>query len=190
MRLTLGIVRSRNVIGIASGPLDTVEKWRKAGGDRVLPAIGFDPQSGKPTISDLRSLVITKRVLAFAEIGTQYMGIAANDERMEPYYALAEQLDVPIGVHMGPGPLGVTYFGAQNYRMRLSSLLLLEDVLARHPELRIWAMHAGWPLADDAIATLYAHPQLYVDVGVISYAFPCLANAKRWLPDTPSNGSQ
>src|SRR5580700_10927159 len=33
-------------------------------------------------------------------------------------------------------------------------------------------MHARWPLADDTIAALYAHPQLYVDVGVICYAFP------------------
>jgi len=49
---------------------------------------------------------------------------------------------------------------------------LLEDVLVRHPNLRIWAMHAGWPFADDTIATLYAHPRLYVDVGVICYAFP------------------
>src|SRR5215472_6543317 len=56
-------------------------------------------------------------------------------------------------------------------RMRYSSLLLLEDILVRHPKLRIWAMHAGWPLADDTIATLYAHPQLYVGVGVICFAF-------------------
>jgi predicted TIM-barrel fold metal-dependent hydrolase len=56
--------------------------------------------------------------------------------------------------------------------MRFSSLLLLEDVLTRHPKLRLWAMHAGWPLGDDAIGALYAHPQLYVDIGIIDYAFP------------------
>jgi predicted TIM-barrel fold metal-dependent hydrolase len=49
---------------------------------------------------------------------------------------------------------------------------LLKDVLVRHPKLRIWAMHAGWPLADDAIATLYAYPQLYVDPGIIDYLLP------------------
>ena len=172
MRRTLDIVNAHNVIGVASGPLETVEKWKKAGGNRILPAIGFDPQSGKPALSDLRQLVISKRIMALAEVTTQYAGVAANDERMEPYYNLAEQLDIPVGIHMGPGPPGVIYFGAPEYRMRLSSLLLLEDVLARHPKLRLWAMHAGWPFADDTIAALYAHPQLYVDVGVISYAFP------------------
>jgi len=43
---------------------------------------------------------------AFAEVQSQCFGIAANDPRMEPYYALAEELDVPIGIHMGPGPPG------------------------------------------------------------------------------------
>lgn len=172
MQHTLSIVRARNVTGLASGPLDTVAKWKEVGGDRILPAVDFDPKSGKPSVGELRQLAMSKKIYAFAEIGQQYEGIAVNDPRMEPYYALAEELDIPVGIHMGPGPPGVSYFGAPDYRMRLSSLLLLEDILVRHPKLRVWAMHAGWPLADDAIAALYAHPQLYVDTGIICYAFP------------------
>jgi uncharacterized protein len=172
MRRTLAILQSRNVFAVTSGPTDAVSKWKQAGGERIMPAIPFDPKSGQPTLDELRQLVKNKQVAAFAEIGVQYQGVAANDPGMEPYYALAEELDVPVGIHMGPGPPGIPYFGAPDYRMRLSSLLLLEDVLVRHPKLRLWAMHAGWPLGDDAIAALYAHPQLYVDVGVISYAFP------------------
>jgi len=90
---------------------------------------------------------------------------------MEPYWALLEELDVPVGIHAGPGPPGATYI-TPTYRMRQSSLLLLEEVLVRHPKLRMWAMHAGWPLADDTIAALHAHPQLYVDVGAISFFTP------------------
>lgn len=172
MRRTLTILQSRNVQAITSGPFDVVTKWKQAAADRILPAISFDPKSGKPTLDELRKLVKEKQVVAFAEIGTQYAGVPANDPLMEPYYSLAEELDVPVGIHMGPGPPGAPYFAAPDYRMRLSSLLLLEDVLVRHPKLRLWAMHAGWPLADDAIAALYAHPQLYVDVGVICFAFP------------------
>jgi uncharacterized protein len=175
MNRTIAIMKARNVTAVASSlgeSLDLLDKWKKAGGDRILRAIPFNPKSGKPSIDELRKLVKERRIHAFAEVQTQYFGIAANDPSMEPYYALAEQLDIPIGIHMGPGPRGAPYYSSPNYRMRNSSLLLLEDVLVRHPKLRIWAMHAGWPLADDTIATLYAHPQLYVDVGVICYAFP------------------
>jgi uncharacterized protein len=172
MRRTIDILRARNVVAVTAGDLDMVEKWKQAGGDHILPATPFDPESGKPTVDELRQLIKSKRIFAFSEVSSQYEGISVTDTRMEPYFALAEELDVPVGIHMGPGPPGAPYVMAPNYRMRLSSLLLLEDVLVRHPKLRLWAMHAGWPLADDAIAALYAHPQLYVDVGIISYAFP------------------
>jgi uncharacterized protein len=126
-----------------------------------------------PTVNQLRELIQKKQIMAIAEVTEQYSGISVNDPFMEPYYQLAEELDVPIGIHMGPGPPGTAYHPpTSGYRMRFSSLLQLEDVLLRHPKLRLWAMHAGWPLLDDAVATLYAHPQLYVDIGVISFLLP------------------
>ncbi len=173
MQRTLAIMRARNVTGLASGDPASVERWKQAGGDRILRAVYFNPASGKPSVSELRKLAQATRITAFAEIVAQYAGMPPNDPRLEPYYALAEELDIPVGIHVGPGPPGLPYFGGGTpYRMRDSSMLLLEDVLTRHPKLRLWAMHAGWPLLDDAVATLYAHPQLYVDVGIISYAFP------------------
>ncbi len=106
------------------------------------------------------------------EIIAQYDGIAPNDPGLEPYYTLAEELDLPVGIHVGPGPPGVSYFAAPGMRLGLARATVLEDVLVRHPKLRLYVMHAGWPFADDVIALLYAHPQVYVDTGIIDYAFP------------------
>jgi uncharacterized protein len=33
-------------------------------------------------------------------------------------------------------------------------------------------MHAGYPMLDDLLTVLYAHPQVYVDVGVIVFTQP------------------
>ncbi len=170
MKETLRILKRFNITAVAGGPPEVVDAWKKAGGNAIIPATGFLP--GRPSLSEIRIWVAEGRISALAEILTQYEGIAPNDESLEPYFALAEELDIPVGLHMGTGPPGAPYVGFKNYRAKLSSLLLLEDVLARHPKLRLWAMHAGWPLADDAIAALYTHPQLYVDVGVIDYALP------------------
>ena len=41
-----------------------------------------------------------------------------------------------------------------------------------NPKLRVYIMHAGYPMIDDMLAVLYAHPQVYVDVGVIVYTQP------------------
>ena len=170
MNATLDVLSSFNIIAVTSGPPDTVDRWKKAGGARILPATYFDAKGPSP--AELRGWIKSGRIVGLAEIGNQYGGIPVNSPSLEPYFAVAEELDVPIGIHMGPGPPGVPYLGSKEYRARLSSLLLLEDVLVRHPKLRVWAMHAGWPLADDAIATLCAHPQLYVDIGVIDFFLP------------------
>ena len=45
-------------------------------------------------------------------------------------------------------------------------------VLVRHPILRVYIMHAGYPMVDDLLAVLSAHPQVYVDVGVFVYTQP------------------
>ena len=168
---TLSMLEKYNITAVTSGEGALLDKWKAAGGRRILPATYLNKASA-PSIEALRLEVRTKGIVAIAEVGEQYGGIAANDASLEPLYSLAEELDIPIGIHMGPGPPGVPYFGAKGYRMRMSSLLLLEDVLVKHPKLRVWAMHAGWPLADDTIAALYAHPQLYVDLAVIDYTTP------------------
>lgn len=171
MNETLAALDKFNITAVTSGEPATVDRWKKAGGARILPATYFGKEGPSP--AELREWVRSGRIVAFAEIGTQYEGVPANSPLLEPYFALAEELDIPVGIHMGPGAPGGPYQeGLSAYRARLSSLLLLEDVLVRHPKLRLWAMHAGWPLADDAIAALYTHPQLYVDVGVIDYALP------------------
>lgn len=56
--------------------------------------------------------------------------------------------------------------------MSLGDPLLLEPVLARHPKLRIYVMHAGWPTIDHMIALMYEYPQVHVDTVVIDYTQP------------------
>jgi predicted TIM-barrel fold metal-dependent hydrolase len=109
------------------------------------------------------------------EVSNQYAGIAPDDERMEPYWAMAEELDVPVAIHMGEGTIGTTYIGfpgLTEYRARLSSPYLLEEVLVRHPRLRVSVMHYGAPLVDEMIAVLGAHPQVYVDIGGMQWHYP------------------
>jgi predicted TIM-barrel fold metal-dependent hydrolase len=81
-----------------------------------------------------------------------------------------------VGIHLGEGFPGSPYtdgpLGARGYRARLSNPLLLEDALVRHPRLRVYVMHAGWPMIDEMINLLYAYPQVYADVSDIATFFP------------------
>jgi predicted TIM-barrel fold metal-dependent hydrolase len=168
MERTLALMKRRNVFAVTSGRL--VDQWRKEGGDRIIPGLAFNIDD--LTVDQMREKFRTGQFRVLGEVGIQYRGIDPGDARFEPYLALAEEQDVPVAIHIGPGPPGAPYLGTPAYKARLHSPLVLEEPLMRHPKLRVYAMHAGWPMLDDTIAMLWTYPQLYVDVGVISWAIP------------------
>ncbi|HSN73215.1 MAG TPA: amidohydrolase family protein, partial [Steroidobacteraceae bacterium] len=173
MTRTIAVMEQHNVIGIVSGTRDRVAQWRAAAPQRMIPGLTFNlAADDAASVDELRRLVAQDELAVFGEITNQYAGIAPDDERMAPYWALAEELDIPVGIHVDTGPPGAIYLGAKGYRARLHSALTMEEVLVRHPRLRVYLMHAGFPLLDDLLAVLYAHPQVYVGLGVIAYTQP------------------
>ena len=173
MEQSLEILERRNIIAVVSGSLERVATWRAGAPDRLIPGLSFNVvRDAGVTPDSIRSLVDAGALEVFGEVTNQYSGISPNDERMEPYWALAEELQIPVGIHIGPGPPGVIYLGSSDYRARMHSALTMEEVLVRHPRLRVYIMHAGYPMLDDLLAVLYAHPQVYLDVGVIVYSVP------------------
>jgi predicted TIM-barrel fold metal-dependent hydrolase len=169
MRRTFDVMERYNVVGVASGPIEVVRRWRAAAPGRIIPAL---ISGGEVPLDSIRTWSGDGTIRVLGELTFQYSGLAPTDSVPESYLALAEQLDLPVGVHVGLGPPGAAYIGSPRYRMGLSNPLLLEDVLLRHPKLRLYVMHAGWPMLDQMIGLLYAHPQAYADTGVIDWAIP------------------
>ncbi|MEG3146971.1 amidohydrolase family protein [Sphingomonas sp. RT2P30] len=175
MTRTLAIMAKHNIIGVVSGSYRRVMAWRKQAPERVLPGLIPDDAAMADAAAMTREFGTAKKagdVTVIGEIGAQYMGIAPNDPRLEGLWTTAEAVDLPVALHVGPGPPGAAYLPGLGYRARMSSPLLLEDVLVKHPKLRLDVMHAGFPMLDDTLALLYAHPQVYVDLGVIAYTQP------------------
>ena len=169
---TIAVMNRRNVFGVLSGTQELVAQWMAAAPGRFFPGLGFQIEPDMPSPASLERLHLDGKLEVLAEVTNQYLGIAPDDDRMRPYCELAEKLDIPVGIHIGNGPPGVIYLGATGYRARLHSALSLEEVLVRHPRLRVYIMHAGYPMIDDLLAVMYAHPQVYVGVGVIVYSQP------------------
>ena len=172
LQRTLAMLEEHNVHGVLSGTREKVDAWMLAAPGRFLPGLGFRVSDDMPSPEALVEWHDAGKLEVLAEITTQYQGIAPDDPRLEPYWSALEANDIPAGIHVGPGPPGVVYLGASGYRARLHSALTTEEVLAAHPKLRLYIMHAGFPLLDDMLAVLYAHPQVYVEVGVIVYTQP------------------
>jgi predicted TIM-barrel fold metal-dependent hydrolase len=175
MRETIDILNRYNMRGVTAGELETVQRWYAASPSRIIVAVPFTDRDITP--DELRRLHASGKFSVFAEITAQYRGLTLDDPRYEPYFALAEELDIPIGVHLGEGPPGGAHFLGENgspskYRVGSGRPLQLESVLIKHPRLRIYVMHFASPFVDEMIAMLYSHPQLYVDIAQNDWGFP------------------
>lgn len=167
MNKTLAVYRKRNIIAVTNGRL--TEAWKAAAPDRIIKSMIYRADGTDPSADSMRKLFKKGEYRVFGEIHAQYEGISADDTSLAAYWAMAEELDIPVGIHIGPGPIGAPYLGWKNYRAKLHSPLQLEEVLLKHPALRVYIMHAAWPMIDDLLAMFWTHPQLYVDIsGIIT----------------------
>ena len=113
----LAMLARYNILALAGGEAATVDDFARHGAGHILPAIGFGEPDKFPSVAELRRLHAQGKLAAISEITAQYSGIAPDDTRLEPYFALAEELDIPVGIHLGPGPPGTTYFSTPGYRV-------------------------------------------------------------------------
>lgn len=169
---TLDALEADHVVAaVTSGNPELVREYEERAPDRIIPGLMFGPSMlGTLSPDTMRRWFEEGRYRVLSEVTIQYGGVRPDDPAFEPYLAVAEELDVPVGIHIGPGPPGAHYLGFDGYRARLHSPLVLEEALIRHPKLRVYVMHAGWPMLDDMLALLYAYPQVYVGTGVLQMA--------------------
>ena len=108
LRQTVAVMEKYNIVGVLGGKPELVAKWMKAAPGRFIPGLDFrldratgtatavgDGSKFKPMSPDeMRALYKAGGFQVFGEVLNQYAGIAPDDARMEPYWALAEELRV------------------------------------------------------------------------------------------------
>ena len=164
---TLAAMEKYNIVKavLSEGDFDRLRHWVDAAPARFIPSPAWS--STFPDIDFLRAEYRARRFEAMGEIGTQYAGIAPDDSRLEPYFALAEELDLPVLIH-------TTGAGAPNpkFRIALGHPLLLEEVLVRHPKLRLYLENAGYPFVEETVALLSRYPEVHADLSAITWIMP------------------
>jgi len=177
MRATLAMMDKHNIVlGYVSGPLEAVEMWHKFAPNRFVGGAYLD-RAGIVSLSELRSRFKDGRLGLMGEIGAQYEGYSPSDPQFHPYVELAEAFGIPVGIHTGTSApkkaFGDPANGARpRFRVRYGNPLLLEDMLVRHPNLRVFAMHMGDPWLTETLEMLRMYPDLYLDISVKNWVSP------------------
>jgi predicted TIM-barrel fold metal-dependent hydrolase len=172
-----------NVTAVVFGDPKSVRTWRDAAPKRVIPGTSFNEglrPGARVPLDELRKHFTSDGFKVMGEIGLQYEGLSPSDPSVDPYFALAEELDVPVAIHMGTGGSGRANVAMPKFRGSMGNPLLLEDLLGRHPRLRVQVMHAGYPMIDNMLTLLQASSHVYVDLAGLIWSYP-LKEVNRYI---------
>lgn len=160
-----------NVYMVASGDPNILHQWHKAAPDRIIPSLAISNAS-EMTVEAFEDSLSNGFYKVMGEVSPQYQGMSPSDTSLDAYFGVAEKLGIPVGIHMGTGGNGMANISSPKYRASLGRPFLLEDMLARHPKLKIWVMHAGYPMIDEMIALMGANAYVYVDLAGLIWSYP------------------
>ena len=172
-----------NVTAVVFGDPKSVQKWKDAAPGRVIPGTSFNEgmtPGARVPLDQLRKDFSQDGFKVMGEIGLQYEGLSPSDPSVDQYFALAEELDIPVAIHMGTGGSGRANIAMPKFRGSMGNPLLLEELLARHPKLRVQVMHAGYPMIDNMLTLLQANSHVYVDVAGLIWSYP-LKEVNRYI---------
>ncbi len=164
-----------NVTAVVFGDPDSVQAYVEAAPGRIIRGTGFnmgEDVNKEEELARLEKLFTDGGFRVMGEIGLQYQGMSPSDMSVDDYFGLAERLDIPVAIHMGTGGSGRANIFMPNFKASMGDPFLLEDLLARHPKLRVQVMHAGYPLIDNILALLQANSYVYVDIAGLIWSYP------------------
>ena len=168
----IATMKRLNITIVASGDAAVIRSWQKAAEPgHVIPSIGLS-SSKEMTVVAFTDSLSSGFYKVMGETAPQYQGMSPSDTSLDAYFAAAEKLNIPVGIHMGTGGNGMANISAPKYRASAGNPLLLEDLLARHPKLKVWVMHAGYPMINEMVALMGANAYVYVDVAGMIWSYP------------------
>jgi predicted TIM-barrel fold metal-dependent hydrolase len=165
LKYTLQAMERNNIVlGYLGGAPEAVYKWQAAAPGRFLPSASIGPKSD---FAMIRAELKAGRLKGLGELSPEYQGIPPNDPSLEPIWALMEEFDTTVFMHVcgmgGPNP---------TLKIQAGHPQLLEDVLQKHPKLRLSVENAGFPFTEEMISLMYRYPTVYADLSTSSWIVP------------------
>ena len=124
--------------------------------DQLIGMAGIDPTAGDSAVAELER-AITALGLRGVSIDPDAKGIYPDDVVMDPIYAKAGELDVPVVITCGP------LVG------RWADVDAIDRAAERHPGTTIVCSHGGWPQVTEFIALAYRRDNVYIELSIYEF---------------------
>jgi len=114
--------------------------------ERFRPIAGIDPNRGMAGVKELE-IAVTQYGFLGGHIYPHWFGLAPNHALYYPYYAKCAELEVPVQIQVG--------HSAQRRMPTVARPMLLDEVAIALPELKLFAIHTGWPWIQEMVSVAW-----------------------------------
>lgn len=129
--------------------------------------IGFgaiDPWQGKLAENEIRRCKEELGLTGIGELNPARQHFFPNDTRFYPLWQVASELGMPILFHTGMAAAGAGAPGGLGVKLKYTQPILLDDIAADFPELKIIAAHPSWPWQAESLAMVRHKGNVYMDL--------------------------
>jgi len=169
------------VLALSGGPMELLKSWtnydNRYWAGVIFPCSALVEQD-QPcekefyNYDELKDIYSDGSFKILGESMFNYYGIPPTDIRLEPYWKIASNMGIPIGIHADSGPPTVNENERPNYRPDYANPKLLIPILEKYPDLRIYLMHYGGDYSEESIELMKKYPQIYCDMSAVSLFAP------------------
>lgn len=195
--------RSRKMMAVLMNSTDESITGHKAvPNDFVAAAVATHPDvfMGMGAIDPWQGEMARREIRRIKELGLHGIGelnparqhFYPNDMRFYPLWEEAQAQGLPILFHSGYAAAGSGTPGGGGVKLKYCQPILLDDVAADFPDLKIICAHPSWPWTAESLAIARHKPNFYIDLsGWSPKYFPdeLVAQINSMIPDKALFGS-
>ena len=150
--------------GRPSCPNDHIAEVVRDHSDVFLGMGVVEPALGKVAENEARRCKEELGLIGIGELNPGRQGFAPNDPRLLGFWRTLEELDLITLFHGGYAASGSNTPGGMGVKLRYNQPILIDDVAADCPDLRIICAHPSWPWQAEALAMVQHKANVYLDL--------------------------
>ncbi|WP_449291524.1 amidohydrolase family protein [Nonomuraea maritima] len=131
--------------------------------DVLIPFASVDPWKGRAGVREAVRLVTEHGVRGF-KFHPAIQGFSPDDRMAYPLYEAIEELGAIALFHTGQTGIGAGVPGGAGIRLKYGNPMLVDDVAADFPNLKIILAHPSFPWQDEALAVAVHKPTVHIDL--------------------------
>ncbi len=156
-------VDATTAMGVPPVPNDEIAQAAADNPDALIAFGSVDPHMGRHAVNEIHRLVYTYDVKGF-KFHPSVQAFSPDDHAFYPIYeAIAEHGKIAL-FHTGQTGIGAALPGGGGIKLKYSNPMLIDDVAADFPGLKIILAHPSFPWQEEALSVATHKQDVYIDL--------------------------